>query len=128
MMRSKYQCLFKKKAFLILPGYDENLKNVTGYLLFSVQPEILASLGVNCPAVPLSETCCQLKEECVLWGRGGAEARRRSDSAVVCKAWPSFGSGGALSILGVIVFMKKPVSAHIFLLPFAWRLRETMKK
>lgn len=43
----------------------------------------------------------------MLWGQGGAEVRRRSDSTLICKAWPSFGSRGALSIRSVIVFMKK---------------------
>lgn len=95
----------------------KTLKMYQATCCFVLQPEILASLGVNCPAVPPSETCCQLKEEHVLRGRGGAGARRRSDCAVVRKAWPSFGSGGALSILGVIIFMKKTLCSH-FLAPF----------
>lgn len=52
--------------FLVLSGYEEKLKNITGYLLFSVHSEILASLGVNCSALPLPGICCQLKEEHVL--------------------------------------------------------------
>lgn len=67
----------------------------------------------------LSDTCCQLKKEhvgtWVLWKQAEAEVRR-SDCAVSCKAWPFSGSGETLSILGVIIFMQKPICSHFLAL------------
>lgn len=63
----------------------------------------------------LSDTCCQLKKEHVLWEQAEAEVRR-SDTAVSRKTWLFFGSGEALSILGMIIFMQKPICSHFLAL------------
>lgn len=112
--------------FLVLSGYKEKLTNITGYLLLSVQPEIFASLGVHCPDVPLWNVLPAKGGACTV----GARRSRSEEKVSHCsctQSWPFFGSKGALYILAVIFFMKK-LSVHIFLLPFAWWLHETMKR
>lgn len=113
--------------FLLLSDMKKRLKNITSYLLLEI-------LAWNVSFIRSKLFCCASLYK-LLPDKGGActaEARgsrsgARLANAVVCKACPAFGSRRALWILSMIFFVKS-LSTYVFLIPFTWRLSETMKR
>ena len=77
--------------------------------------------------LPLSEICCQLKEERALWGeedRSKEKVRRCSCTQSLTFLWLQ----RAPVHPGCDHFQKKNLSDHIFILPFTWQLCGNVKR